>query len=502
MSYSEQNLSAFAQSWKFKHALILIIALFSSFTFISNLNSQSSDAPEPVVIGEKGEIQSKILKESRPLMIYKPDGYDDGQEAYPVIYLLDGGGNFHHTTACVRFLSKNGRIPEMLVIGIPNTSDRTHDLTPKIFRDISGNFPTAGGADDFLQFISEELIPYVDKNYRTQPYKLLIGHSFGGLFVTHTILNQPQTFDAYISISPSLWWDDQYLVGQSEKFWKNNEDLKGHLYMTMGGEGGKMFGGAMKFAAILEESAPESFQWQFKHMPEETHGSIPHRSTYNGLETIFEDWNLQKHRDLFVAGGLPAIDAHIGKLKERFGFAPSASEQAMNGLGYMLLVQKRIEDAIAIFKRNTETFPKSSNVWDSLGEGYKENGEKQKAIKNYRKSLELNPGNDNAKKMLIELGIDSGEFDKKIRISKKMLASYAGKYEVNSDLMVQIFHEGDQLFGQATGTPKVELFPMSEIKFYLKVDDVQVTFIKDKAGKVSGLKLKAGGDLMKAKKVE
>ena len=219
------------------------------------------------------------------------------------------GGHFHHTTGTMQFLARTGRMPEMIIVGIPNTTDRTRDLTPPETSE-ENRFPTSGGADDMLKFMRTELIPHIDKNYRTTSYKLLIGHSFGGLFAIHALVHHSEIFDAYLSISPSLWWDGQLLVDQAETFLTENPDYQAKLYMTMGNEGGDMLGGAWKLAAVLEEKAPDGLDWEFHLMEKEDHGSVPHRSTYNGLEAIFDDWRIKDIYALYQDGGMEAIQAH------------------------------------------------------------------------------------------------------------------------------------------------------------------------------------------------
>jgi predicted alpha/beta superfamily hydrolase len=123
-----------------------------------------------------------------------------------VLYLLDGESNFEFTAAIIHFLAENERIPGMIVVGIDSgdRSQRTHDLTAPSQVEIERRFsPGNGGADVFLAFIDSELVPYVEKNYRTRPYRILVGHSFGGLFAIHTLATRPMLFNAYIAIDPT-----------------------------------------------------------------------------------------------------------------------------------------------------------------------------------------------------------------------------------------------------------------------------------------------------------
>ena len=145
---------------------VVIPLLTFGLCMLSSLSSFAQDSGEPITIGKKINIHSKVLNEKRPLLIGLPDNYDVNDESYPVLYLLDGNGHFHHTTGIVKFLADNGRLPQMIVVGMPNTGDRTHDLTPPIIVSKTNNFPTAGGADQLLRFMSEELMPYIEKTYQ------------------------------------------------------------------------------------------------------------------------------------------------------------------------------------------------------------------------------------------------------------------------------------------------------------------------------------------------
>ncbi|MCK4676626.1 MAG: alpha/beta hydrolase [Bacteroidales bacterium] len=189
-----------------KTALICItVAIFL------NTNTLAQPVDNRVVIGEKVTFKSNILDENRTILVYLPQSYNQTDFCYPVMYLLDGGFHFHHTSGIVGFMSRAGIIPEMIVIGITNV-DRNRDFSPTRTEQI----PTSGGAEKFLSFLSDELIPFVDRNYRTLPYEILVGHSFGGTFATYTLLNRPETFNAYIAISPYLQYDDADLVKKTK----------------------------------------------------------------------------------------------------------------------------------------------------------------------------------------------------------------------------------------------------------------------------------------------
>lgn len=184
----------------------------------------------------------------------------------------------------------------------------------------------------------------------------------------------------------------------------------------------------------------------------------------------------------------------VGANAAEYDFA----ETELNQLGYQLLQAKKLSDAVAIFKLNVEMFPQSANVYDSLGEAYMNNGDKELAIANYKKSLELDPKNSNATVRLREL---TGE-TKEIKVDPKILDTYAGEYQLAPTFTITVTVEDGKLMAQATGQQKFELFAASETDFYLKVVPAQVSFVKDAEGKVTEMVLTQNGRKGTGKKIK
>ncbi len=169
------------------------------------------------------------------------------------------------------------------------------------------------------------------------------------------------------------------------------------------------------------------------------------------------------------------------------------SEDQLNQLGYHYLGNGKIENAVAIFKINVDAFPNSFNVYDSYGEALLESGDKEKAIENYLKSVELNPGSEGGIKALNELGINTEGLFKEIIIDEKVLQSYIGKYELAPEFMITVSKDGSQMKAQATGQGEFEIYPRSENVFYLKEVEAQITFNLNEDGKVISMTLLQGG---------
>ncbi len=356
-----------------KHVLMCLL-LLPAAVFARN------DERQPFVIGERLSITSDILNEERQLLIHLPANYEQSGAQYPVLYLLDGDGHFHHVTGIVEFLSRINRMPQMIVVALPNT-DRTRDLTPPRMQDTTDTLPTAGGANTFLKFISNELMRFVEENYRTEPFRVLVGHSFGGLFAVNAMLTSPQIFDAYIACSPSLWWDNRRLVHETETFLQSPAAANKFLFGSLGNEPERLRAPAEAFVQVLQNHAPESFRWQFRFMENEDHGSTPHRTIYDGLEALYVDWRMPA--EVAQSENLDAYDDHYKALSERFGYEIRTPENVINQLGYRLLGQQKFAEAIRVFEANVQRYPESANVYDSLADGYDANGQSELAKKNY-----------------------------------------------------------------------------------------------------------------------
>jgi hypothetical protein len=445
-----------------------------------------------VVIGERLELPSQLLNETRTVLIGKPASYGGGEDRYPVLYLLDGDGHFHHTTGLINFLARNQRIPEVLVVAIPNT-DRTRDLTPpsQVKEDID-RAPTHGGADTFLRFMSDELMPWVEQNYRTRPYKILVGHSFGGLFAIHTLTTRPGVFDAYVAISPSLQWNDQHLVMQAETFFEATPELDADLFMTVGNEGGALLGGVRKLSGVLDEKAPRGFRWDFNLLGQESHGSVPYRSTNLGLETIFADWYLSDAMAMFEQGGIEAIDKFYEKSGTRYGYERKTPGNVVGDLSFRLIQADRLGEASSLLLRDPAAYPPPSNLLDMVASGYRKNGHDERASEHYRRSLEAHPGNENARKALTEMGVDFAALVPQVDVAPEVLASYVGTYELPPSTVLSVVVENGQLVREINGGNPVDLFPMSEATFYRMNSDILLTFNVDEADEVESLTVDQG----------
>ena len=360
-------------------------------SIVSIAQNVAPHAPERIVI------HSNVLNEDRPILVRLPAGAQAGKVKYPVLYMTDGDGHMEEVGGIIDFLVDHNRCSPIILVGIPNT-DRTRDLTPTRADAIGPDgsivqpFPTSGGADKFLQFIQTELFPEIEKRYPTAPYRIFAGHSFGGLLAIHTLITHPDMFNAYIAVSPSLQWDDQQTLHQTQQFFAKTKELHKTLFFSLGNEGNTpnpMGDGFDQMQKLFTTSTPKGFLVRSARYPDEDHGSTTLLAHYAGLKTVFDGWVMPRDLKTGMAeGGLKGIEQHYHEVSERFGF-PVSSEAAINQLGYYLLGNKKTDEAVAAFSRNVELYPNSANVYDSLADGLEAAGKLDLAHQNEEKAVAL-----------------------------------------------------------------------------------------------------------------
>src|SRR5579884_4180213 len=380
------------------HCLLLLCVVFPALNIC--LHAQTNG--EPVVIGKKIQIHSTIFNQDRILLIATPAGYDEGTERYPVLYVLDGESNFVQAADIAGFLAESDRIPPMLVVGIVNVN-RSHDLTPRTEDELEIRFhPNTGGADIFLQSLKTELMPYINQHYRTRSYKMLVGHSLGGLFAMYALASDPQLFNAYIAIDPTLGWNHKSVMSMLQMNLKKLKDVSSDLYVTVTEPSSVTY----RLCATLKDNSPKEFRWTFKAMPEETHNSIVHQSIYSGLDTIFDGWHLGNPLKLYDECGMAAIQQHFAQGGKRYGYDREASPFTISLIVAGLLEKGRLEDAGTVLLQDQKRYPPPWNQLEALARAYAQQGNSPEAIRFYKLSLQQNPKNDWVRKKLAELGVD------------------------------------------------------------------------------------------------
>ena len=348
-------------------------------------------------------IQSAALGELRSVFVVTPAGYAQSAERYPLLVLLDANDwdQFALARANVAFLAGRSAIPNLIVVGVPNAKDRTHDLTPPATGASSRQFPTAGGADAFADFIVKEVIPMVRAKYRALPTTILAGHSFGGLFALHIAATRPGIFAGIIAMSPAMWWNDSTSVAAyADAIAKSSTTQR--LFATSGGLEPPIDVTTKRFATRLDSLKPRATAFAYRHYPQDTHGLTPAPSLVDGLRFVFAPISLaalpinQIGPDSDSASVVRAVletEAGYARGARSLGVSELLPEPVLNQLGYNVLqALKKPTLAVWVFRKNVEKYPESANVYDSLGDGLLAEGDTAAAKTQFRRAVDIATG--------------------------------------------------------------------------------------------------------------
>ena len=256
----------------------ILIIIFIIFSTINVSFSQE------INIGYKDSLQSTVLQENRPLSIYLPPSYfSKPRQNYPVLYILDGEYNFLYVSGILELqagIAEN--IPEMILVAISGKGSKNYKENCKPY--VQG-IQDSGNADQVLKFIEKELTPYIDSKYRTLDYKILAGHSIGGLFIINAALKKPTLFNNYIAISPALWWEENAINTVAKNIYESKSSIKTNVYVSLANEKGM---GVEKFLKLV------GTEFQFKQFENENHNSVGVPTYEWALQDIFKMWKVNK----------------------------------------------------------------------------------------------------------------------------------------------------------------------------------------------------------------
>lgn len=246
--------------------------------------------PTPIVIGQSYALPAAVMGTTREINVWLPPGYEGGETPYPVLYLLDGGTtwqDFHHISGLAQLGTVNGTTRDVIVVGIASVDRRNELALATDNAELIARYPTQGHSDRFRRFVAEEVQPFIEGRFRTNGETALIGESLAGLFVVETFLKEPQMFDAYVAVSPSLWWDGGRLALQSGAHLRDHSNDPRTLILTMGDEGAEAQALMDALTGNLRDHALPGVTWTFEPRPNESHATIYHGAALDAFRRLY-----------------------------------------------------------------------------------------------------------------------------------------------------------------------------------------------------------------------
>jgi len=305
---------------------------------------------EPIIIGETITIDSKILMKKASLNIRLPSSYQALEnKRYPVFFSL---GSFSTTAVTIDALSHNQEYP------MPDT------ILVSLTTETIVNFIQRGGkSEDFINFFETDVVPYINKHYRSQPFRIFASSERFGQAALYALIHKPELFQAYFAISPWIT-DDSGLVNEFETFLKGNKDISAFLWLSSGSDP-EVTSSNNKLSSLLQKYAPENLVWKNAQFNQNTNMSQGLVSLPTALESLFADLVLAPDSTI-VREGVKSIKSYYRQLSDtKYGYAIS-SEKALRNLGYALLSEEKIKKAIEVFEINLKDYPDSPHVYRAL----------------------------------------------------------------------------------------------------------------------------------------
>jgi predicted alpha/beta superfamily hydrolase len=326
----------------------------------------------------------------------------------------------------IKYLSENSVCPDMIVVGIPNT-DRTRDLTPThslTFFDgtKSDGFKSSGGGEKFTSFLEKELIPHIDSIYPVAPYKMLIGHSFGGLTVMNIVINHPNIFNSYVAIDPSMWWDSHKLLNQAQDAFEKQKFDGKMLYMgianTMPAKMDTLqvrvdtsgstdhIRSILKLKDILQrDSKTDGLNFGYAYYKNDDHGSVPFITEYDALHFLFSFYKMPadvsaKMLDRKIKfDPAAAFTSHYADISKHLGYTVLPPEDQVANLAVLYSMINLPDRVYSLLALNIKNYPDSFNANKSMADYYLHQKDKAKAVEFYGKALKLKEDPGTKKKL-------------------------------------------------------------------------------------------------------
>ena len=366
-------------------AIALAIAIAAGCLVASPTSSQEFQDGDPVSIGAFRLLHSDVLGEDRMLLVCPPKDYEDSGMSYPVLYVLYGDqirGYFAEAVHIMDRLSEEGSIPKMIVVGVANV-DRYRDLSAV------GRPGRPSGIEPFLRFVTEELFPFVEKEYRTKNYRVLIGPQAGAEFGFYTLARRPGLFDAYILENP-FRSSEVYDVLTEMMTTLLDEGLPSFTFIqvTASDRAGPLdttvqVGYMHTFDDLVEEKDPNNITL-ITHYIKDSKEFLPLLKLREGLRELFRKYRFPEDREVRV---LTDITSYYSELSEVFGFEIDIPEMTLYMKADKLSKMGMDNSAREILEFLIEIYPTSVSGHWGLANLHREMGNREMALEHYRKCV-------------------------------------------------------------------------------------------------------------------
>lgn len=368
------------------HILLLILAAI--IPTLTQSNHARAAEPQKNARNITHTVKSQHLEQDRIISVTLPENYYDNPKThYPVLYILDGENNLKFTTAIADHLTASGEIPPLIIIGLHAGTTRADNYLPKNDSSQAQTSGQTGHSTQFLTSLQNEILPFIGRTYRTTPYRLLSGHSFGGMFVITALMDAPGLFNGYFAQSPFLSpIMGNPAVARMGDTLENNPGLKANFLMAMGDEP-TLEAGYAKMGALLTEKAPKTLYWKASHLAGKSHMQTRFIGIYNALvENFASDWPLK------AAASAKNFTAHLEGLEQKYGMMPHYEMEAFAQIVQGFLQTRQLDKGTQVAKAFVAQYPQSPFSHFLLFNAYAMGGKRDDALKEISVAIRIIEG--------------------------------------------------------------------------------------------------------------
>jgi len=334
-------------------------------------------------------IDSNVLKEKRNLLVHLPDSYSKSNKPYPVLYLLDGGRHFNHAIMATQVLQNDKRVPELIIVAITNTRSWGSDGGSRQ-RDLGYE------KENFTNYLENEVMSYVNKNYRTTGLNTLFGHSLAGYFSASLLATQPELFKNYIAASPVIQDEEIDIYKKILNNSKTKNTAEKSFYFSLASEDEarrkSVTDAVNNFAKLLTEQPPKKLNWHYEYFDNQTHSTIYYPTFFPGMTYVFKSYQAPRfssYRKYMEFGGIQGMEAHYKKRAQIYGTDRNVPEITLLNVASMLLNEGKTEDSLNVYLTLTNNFPESARAFSGLGEVYSAMTQYNKSLTAHQKAVKL-----------------------------------------------------------------------------------------------------------------
>ncbi|WP_299223881.1 alpha/beta hydrolase-fold protein [uncultured Aquimarina sp.] len=354
-----------------KPLFILIVCCFINVICIAQEDNSQ------IAIGINHTIKSSILNQDRTIQIYTPDGYSDSEQEYPVLYILDGQWYFLSGVAIQKALRTPGAIPEMIVVGINNSNPLRRTLF-------------GGENEKFTDFLINEVIHYIDSNYRTNKERVIFGWEAAAYYISELIFKKSEVFNGAIIT------DGGYASEDLVKEFTSKRDV--YLFMANSRKDIYYIGSTEAFHKILKKNNPENLIWKYDLFNDEVHETLAHLAIYKGLKYYYHNYDspvFESIQQYIDSGEIGYLTAYFKERAKRFGGDDHIDNSTKNGLIWLAWNRNNFEYFnifMTEFKDVLTTERYASAYWQNrFGQFYLKHKDYQNAIKYFNAGLTKYP---------------------------------------------------------------------------------------------------------------